>query len=77
MAPLIKIFLTNLIQGAVQHRISTSAGAAVVAATAALPALQSEGQTVIPASIEEAVVQLAGLVIGVALIYFNPKKNNK
>lgn len=74
MAPLAQLIIGNLIKGIIEHKTSTGVGAAAIAAAGTIPALGDSGNIVMPSTLEEGIAQVVFALIGVALFYFNPKK---
>jgi hypothetical protein len=66
--------LTALAKGFVEHKSSSAAGVAALAAATAVPMTKESGQFLIPTTMEEGAIQLAMAIVGIVLIYLNPKK---
>ena len=74
MAPLAQLIIGNLVRGIVEHKTSSAGGAGALAVAASIPALGNSGNIVIPSTLEEGIAQVVFTLIGLALFYFNPKK---
>jgi len=73
MSPLIPAIVGAIVKGAVEHKPSTAAGVATIASALAVPSVTGDG-VVIPATLEEGIIQLVMAGIGLFLVWYRGRK---
>ena len=73
MSPLIPAIVGALVKGAIEHKPSTAAGVATIASALAVPSVTGDG-VVIPATLEEGIIQLVMAGIGLFLVWYRGRK---